>query len=279
MTKLKVKRVEREYFITENKIFELDIDKHAKLLYCALCRYADNNGQAFPSMRRLAKDCSVSKTTVDKYLKELVDKGLIEKLESDKKFNQYRIMDWIDFVGKSTVPADGIEDDIVPADSTTVPADGIETVPADGTKEDHNKKTYNKPLSDTQDNDGKWTAKDIEYKLTMHLSKLIDENHDYAKTPTNSSKDIQKWITPIDRLMRLDGAKAHHIRQTMDWCQQDDFWQVNILSTSKFRDKFPQLFSKAKKAGFITKSFEEQKKEHEDEDDVGIGQGLKIVEN
>jgi hypothetical protein len=260
MTKVKVRRVKNKFFITENAIFDLDIDKHSKLIYVALCRYADNGGKAYPSMRRLAKDCSVSKTTIEKYIKELIDNDIVEKIESDKKFNVYRILDWIN---------------TVPAHESTVPAHDL-TVPAGGTNKDSKKTSIKEPSSDTD----KWSVEDTEYKLTIHLSKLIDDNNAYAKTPTNGGKDIQGWIAPIDKLMRLDGASAHHIQQVMDWCQQDNFWQVNILSTSKFRKKFPQLFGKAKKDGYITKSYEEQKKENEKADkDTDISETVGVIEN
>jgi hypothetical protein len=35
----------------------------------------------------------------------------------------------------------------------------------------------------------------------------------------------------------------------MRWCQRDSFWQANILSTAKFREKFDQLELKMEKNG------------------------------
>jgi hypothetical protein len=42
-------------------------------------------------------------------------------------------------------------------------------------------------------------------------------------------------------MIRLDERKPERIEQVIRWTQQDPFWQGNILSTAKLREKFDQL--------------------------------------
>ena len=41
--------------------------------------------------------------------------------------------------------------------------------------------------------------------------------------------------------MRLDGYTLNQCRQVLAWCQSNEFWQGNILSMPKFREKFDTL--------------------------------------
>jgi len=45
-------------------------------------------------------------------------------------------------------------------------------------------------------------------------------------------------------MLRIDGRKANDIKAVIEWCQKDDFWYKNILSCSKLRKQFDQLFFK-----------------------------------
>ena len=42
-------------------------------------------------------------------------------------------------------------------------------------------------------------------------------------------------------MIRSDKRNIHDIKKIIDWCQQDSFWHINILSTAKLREKFDQL--------------------------------------
>ncbi|MBT9169502.1 MAG: hypothetical protein DDT19_02862 [Syntrophomonadaceae bacterium] len=42
-------------------------------------------------------------------------------------------------------------------------------------------------------------------------------------------------------MIRIDKRDPEKIRQIIEWCQADDFWQNNILSTGKLREQFDQL--------------------------------------
>lgn len=53
------------------------------------------------------------------------------------------------------------------------------------------------------------------------------------------------WWLACDRLMRLDGFTPQQVEWVMRWSQQNEFWQSNILSMPKLREKFDQLKTRA----------------------------------
>jgi hypothetical protein len=77
----------------------------------------------------------------------------------------------------------------------------------------------------------------IPFQLADRLLKRIQENHPKFKNP-----NLQKWAAIVDLMIRRDQRDPINIEKMTDWCQADSFWQSNILSTQKLRDKFDQLF-------------------------------------
>jgi uncharacterized protein YdaU (DUF1376 family) len=74
-----------------------------------------------------------------------------------------------------------------------------------------------------------------EFRLSKILFDLISKRDDKAKA------NLQKWAVHIDRMIRLDNRSALEIERVIQWCQSDDFWQNNILSTAKLRKQYSQL--------------------------------------
>lgn len=86
----------------------------------------------------------------------------------------------------------------------------------------------------------------IETSNEFQLSKLLLDL--ILKRDLNHKKpDLQEWSKHIDYLIRIDGREPERIKKVINWCQQDDFWMNNILSTKKLRKQFNQLNLKLKK--------------------------------
>ncbi len=90
------------------------------------------------------------------------------------------------------------------------------------TKETYTKENYS-PNSD-------------EFRMSQILFNLIRD-----RDPEHKEPDLQKWAIHIDRMIRLDNRKVDDIEKVIAWCQANEFWKNNILSTSKLREKFGQL--------------------------------------
>lgn len=72
-------------------------DALAKLVLISLANRADNNGECYPSLERIADDCETTKMTVTRKLRVLEKLGLIKRLnrsvEGMKTSNLYRLPD------------------------------------------------------------------------------------------------------------------------------------------------------------------------------------------
>lgn len=95
-----------------------------------------------------------------------------------------------------------------------------------------------------------YTEDSQEMFLAKYLFASINLNDPKAKKP-----DFQKWASDADKILRLDKRTMEEIKQVIDFCQSDSFWKSNILSMSKLREKFQQLYlkMKANKDGSNTK--------------------------
>lgn len=71
------------------------------------------------------------------------------------------------------------------------------------------------------------------------------------RRPTFKKPDLTIWAKSIDLMIRVDKRNPDEIERVIRWCQADEFWQNNILSTTKLRKQFDQLALKAYKMGAV----------------------------
>lgn len=84
--------------------------------------------------------------------------------------------------------------------------------------------------------------------LTKLLVKMMLQNNPNARIP-KTEKQKQDWIDSLEKIHRLDGYSYDEIKQVIVWCQNDDFWKANILSTKKLREKMPTLILQMRRRG------------------------------
>ena len=78
-----------------------------------------------------------------------------------------------------------------------------------------------------------------------------------SKVPRTISEK-QKWAIEIDRMKRIDKRSEEDIVNALDYALTDSFWQTNIRSAKKFREKFETLIVQSRKnrnRGDIKNSF------------------------
>ncbi len=56
----------------------------------------------------------------------------------------------------------------------------------------------------------------------------------------------KKWADEIERMKCLDGRSEEDIWEALEYAVTDPFWQTNIRSTAKFREKFETLILQAR---------------------------------
>ena len=71
----------KNFFMVDNRIFEYGLKPRDIAVYCFLCRRMNRESNvAFPSRKDIANGCGIRKEeTVDKAIKALLEKDLIEK--------------------------------------------------------------------------------------------------------------------------------------------------------------------------------------------------------
>lgn len=80
------------------------------------------------------------------------------------------------------------------------------------------------------------------YKAAAYLDGCICK-----RLPTQKPSDehrLQSWAVDFDKCHRIDGQSWDDIARVVKFSQEDPFWQNNILSGGKFREKFVQLLAK-----------------------------------
>lgn len=83
-------------------------------------------------------------------------------------------------------------------------------------------------------------------KEDMELSCLL---YDLIKIniPTYKEPNLEKWADQIRLMKENDKRTPEQIKFVIKWAQNNDFWQANILSTKKLREKFDTLVAQIKR--------------------------------
>lgn len=173
-------------------------------------------------------------------LSKLIEKNMITK-SGKGNLPSYRLQK--DYTKWKSLPKSVILPDVV----TPITESGNSALP--------NLVNYKRHIL-TKDNDTKREAKaspsvennPIDIKLTQLLITLIQKNDirsDIIRKLT--PKRQETWIDECRKLREIGKRTPEEIEFIIKWCQEDSFWKSNILSMPKLREKFGQLWLKARK--------------------------------
>lgn len=90
----------------------------------------------------------------------------------------------------------------------------------------------------------KFAEDSTEMRLALYLFAKIQQNNPEHVDLTESQK--QKWADHIRLMIERDKRTPQQIHNMIDWCQSNDFWKQNILSTAKLRKQYDTMRPKAK---------------------------------
>ncbi len=72
------------------KLYKKDeLPQRAKLVYIYLSDRSDKDGKSWPSVKRMAKDLSISEKTVRRAVQDLIQAGLVKKEYAFRKNGSY----------------------------------------------------------------------------------------------------------------------------------------------------------------------------------------------
>ena len=211
------------------------ISAQAVRLYAVLHRYADKEGTAFPSRKTLAGRLNMtSPKTVDAALKELIELGAITSQKrfdeaGDQTSNLYTVRFAPLGVGNKITPPSA---ESVGGGEEDYPTGSVKTVP---TGREENDTLTIAIIKHTQSETDYVEAE----RLANLLADLIFENKNNQGVKPKVTKE---WIESIEKMHRLDKIEWRDIELGIRWCQKHEFWHTVILSTSKYRLKYGQMY-------------------------------------
>ncbi len=182
------------------------------------------------------------------------------------------------------------------------------------TNEGTNERTIEEPLRNQPLPDTNKNVKNVKNdKNVKNKIKTFSENSDpfllsqtlyhliLKRNLKFKKQNLQAWSRTIDLMLRVDKRTFSEIHQVIEWCQEDVFWQNNILSTAKLKKQFDQLFMKmqaestpSKKAIMPTTYaqaqdlerrqrakwlWEEMKRDKQKDSDKGAGKDVPLLSN
>lgn len=205
-----------------------DLSIEAKAIYAYIASYAGAGHTAFPSVSITIKHLGISEKRYYKHRKVLQEKGYIsierERLENGFSKNIYTL--------NNTVYGQIVSVRNVSKQNVSKQNDGT-----NNNSSNNNNINNNSSKKDSQQSQKRY-ADDSQYmKAAIYLFEKIKE-----RLPNKKEPNFQNWADEVRKTVELDGVPIERYKKVLDWSQNDDFWQANILSTNKLRKQFDTIY-------------------------------------
>jgi len=169
----------------------------------------------------LVEMTGISKGHISRTIKELKMRNIVtnsgNKLAFNKDYQQWRELPY-------RVRGYPIGQKVTPS--------GKKVTPSGGVKRNSSKETLQKKLY---------------IVLSQRLGELIlKRKPDFKVILKQKKKGWIDWANDIRLMVEIDNRDPKQIKEVIDWCQEDNFWQNNILSITKLRKQFDKLELKSK---------------------------------
>jgi len=102
--------------------------------------------------------------------------------------------------------------------------------------------TTDNNVNNVENEEKNYSEDSNEFRLAVFLLNNIRKRKPDFKIP-----NLQTWSKQSDYILRIDRRDIGEVKKVVMWCQADEFWQDNILSTAKLRKQYDQLVLKMNK--------------------------------
>lgn len=191
--------------------------------------------------RTLEMLTGLSRQGIVKARNALKQSGLIEVETHGTKAATYRVVD----IARSNSVPNSLPNGVPSGVPNSVPS-GVPNSSAylrqDKTKQNKTKKIVTKSKKRIYADDSK------ELQLANQLWKEIHE-----RLPETKHPNLQRWADDIRKMHELDKRDFAKIERMIAWSQHDGFWQANILSAAKLREKYDQMAAQGNR-GYIKRN-------------------------
>jgi hypothetical protein len=87
-----------------------------------------------------------------------------------------------------------------------------------------------------------YAADDPYYQMAVYFhGKIMEYATALSKDHLVANANFQTWADDFRKIIEIDKRDKPELKKVIDWCSNDPFWQQNILSPSKLREKYAQL--------------------------------------
>jgi hypothetical protein len=215
------------------QILKSDIPAPARLVLLTMSIYMKLNGEdCFPSIKELSDVTGLSANTIRKYIRLAVKKKYLKVKNAGFRGAKSQQMLFLPILNKRGVQEVSL--------SPERGSNGEQRGSAREQRGSAGEPKHNNNITITSKD---YLSDSIEVRLSKKLySYMLERNPEYKKP------NFDKWAKHIDRMIRLEKRTPEKIEAVIEWCQADDFWQNNILSTQKLREQYDKLVLKMNKS-------------------------------
>lgn len=80
------------------------------------------------------------------------------------------------------------------------------------------------------------------YLISLYLhERIMKYAEGIGKAHLVKDANLQAWADDIRKMIEIDMLDTDEVREVIEWATSDKFWQRNILSASKLREKYSKL--------------------------------------
>ncbi|MFC3768319.1 replication protein [Paenibacillus sp. GCM10012303] len=196
------------------------------------------------SIDYIAQATGIHATQVKREVKKLIDQNVITVVREATK-NRSRVIGFqknydLWFGGTDSLPQpDSWGNGFTPSEGTdSPPREGTNPPPNKERKENSKERNTSLPRNKKTP----YSEDSIPYRQAVYFHKKIMV-HAAANKVDHLVKDapLQKWADEFRKIVEIDKRDTKELLSIIDWCTSDTFWQVNILSAKKLREKYVQL--------------------------------------
>lgn len=209
-----------------------------KLVLLKLADNANDKGECFPSYQHIADHCEVSRRSVISHIDALIKMGLVEK-KSRKNQDGSSSNLYILHLEK------GSENISPPSERVSPPSENGSLPPSENispiTNHSINQSINHIDLSLQTKTPATSPAKKFSFtEMDLAMAKEMFA-HIQKLNPNHKQPNFEAWANDIRLLGERDGKSYPEIIELFEWANQDRFWQANILSPRKLREKWDVL--------------------------------------
>lgn len=232
------------------KMTEIDVSNGQNNLYRELLDYANDESKLDVQFRMknsaLLSLTGLSEPGLKKARNSLVQHGLIKYIQGKKNVKppEYQIINLYEKAKQAT--SYPTSKDTLKSKSISTGLEGVSQL----VRQPGSQAVAHKRLTNTDSNLTKnkrprskasrtYAPTEQPYQIAEHLYKRILEHQDLKKP------NLQKWADEVRLAHERDGRDYDKLTKLVDWAQDNDFWQANILSAKKLREKYDILTGQA----------------------------------